>query len=108
MAVKIRLRRVGAKKQPSYRLVATDEQAPRNGRFLEIVGHYNPLTEPPTISVKEDRVLYWLNHGAQPSDAAAKVLSKTGVKAAVAARVGSAPRRSDAAAPPAEAAEGSE
>ena len=79
MAVKIRLRRVGAKKQPSYRLVATDERAARDGGFLEILGHYNPLTEPATINVKEDRVLYWLGHGAQTSEAAAKILGKTSV-----------------------------
>lgn len=79
MAVKIRLRRVGAKKQPSYRLVAADERAPRDGRFIEILGHYNPLTEPPTIKVNEDRVLHWLNHGAQPSEAAARILAKANV-----------------------------
>ena len=79
MAVKIRLRRMGAKKQPSYRLVATDERAARDGGFLEILGQYNPLTNPATINVKEDRVLYWLGHGAQPSDAAAKILGKTAV-----------------------------
>jgi len=77
MAVKIRLRRVGAKKQPSYRLVATDEQAPRDGRFIEILGHYNPLTEPATIKVQEDRVRHWLDQGATPSDAAARILAKT-------------------------------
>jgi small subunit ribosomal protein S16 len=79
MAVKIRLRRIGAKKQPSYRLVATDERAPRDGGFLEIVGQYNPLTDPATINVKEDRVLHWLNNGAQTSDAAAKLLTKVGI-----------------------------
>lgn len=79
MAVKIRLRRVGAKKQPSYRLVATDERSPRDGRFLEIVGHYNPLTDPATLSVNEERVLHWLSQGAQPSDTVAKLLSKTSV-----------------------------
>ncbi|MHB1131286.1 MAG: 30S ribosomal protein S16 [Chloroflexota bacterium] len=79
MAVKIRLRRVGAKKQPMYRLVATDERAPRDGGFLEIVGQYNPLTDPATINVKEDRVLHWLGQGAQTSDVVAKILTKTGV-----------------------------
>jgi small subunit ribosomal protein S16 len=79
MAVKIRLRRVGAKKQPSYRLVAADERAARDGGFLEILGHYNPLTEPASINVKEERVLYWLGQGAQTSAAAAKILSKTPV-----------------------------
>ncbi len=79
MAVKIRLRRVGAKKQPSYRLVAADERAPRDGRFIEIIGHYNPLTEPPTITVEEERVFHWLKQGARPSEAAARLLAKTGV-----------------------------
>ena len=79
MAVKIRLRRMGAKKQPSYRLVATDERAARDGGFLEILGHYNPLTNPASITVKEDRVLHWLGQGAQTSDAVAKILAKTAV-----------------------------
>jgi small subunit ribosomal protein S16 len=79
MAVKIRLRRMGAKKQPSYRLVATDEASPRDGRFLEIVGHYNPLTDPPTITVKEERIVHWLSQGAKPSDSVAKILTKTSV-----------------------------
>lgn len=66
--VKIRLRRVGAKKQPSYRIVVTDSRAPRDSAALEVVGHYNPRTNPPTVVVKEDRALHWLNVGAQPSD----------------------------------------
>ncbi len=90
MAVKIRLRRMGAKKQPSYRLVAADEQAPRDGRFIEILGHYNPLTEPPTIKVEEERVLYWLKQGAQPSEAAARLLAKTGVMERFASQSGKA------------------
>lgn len=66
--VKIRLRRVGAKKQPSYRIVVTDSRAPRDSAALEVVGHYNPRTNPPKVVVKEDRALHWLNVGAQPSD----------------------------------------
>ena len=79
--VKIRLRRVGAKKQPSYRVVVTDSRAPRDGRFIEIVGFYNPRTEPETVRIKEDRALYWLNVGAQPTDAVARLLKKQGTLA---------------------------
>ena len=106
MAVKIRLRRVGAKKQPSYRLVATDERAPRDGRFIEIVGHYNPLTDPATISVKEDRILHWLDQGAQPSDAVVRLLAKTSLKERVAKEKVSRGQQPPAAAP--EASEGQE
>jgi len=66
--VRIRLRRTGAKGQPSYRIVAADKESPRDGRFLEILGHYNPLTRPETIVIKEDRVYDWISRGAQPSD----------------------------------------
>ena len=76
--VKIRLRRVGAKKQPSYRVVVTDSRSPRDGRFIETIGFYNPRTEPPTVEIKEDRVLYWLSQGAQPTEAVAGLLSKLG------------------------------
>ena len=72
--VRIRLCRVGAKKQPSYRLVVADQRAPRDGRFIEIVGNYNPRTDPPTVVVKEDRIAHWLSKGAQPSDAVARML----------------------------------
>lgn len=72
--VKIRLRRVGAKKQPSFRIVATDSRSPRDGRFLEILGHYNPRTDPKTIEIKEERVRYWLSQGAQPTEAVARLL----------------------------------
>jgi small subunit ribosomal protein S16 len=101
MAVKIRLRRMGAKKQPSYRLVAADEGAPRDGRFLEIVGHYNPLTNPATITVNEERILYWLGQGARPSDGAARVLSRTALKERLGLKVKKPQNK-------AEAAEGSE
>lgn len=72
--VKIRLRRMGAPKQPTYRIVATDSHAPRDGRFLEILGHYNPRSEPVTLEIKEDRVRYWLAQGAQPTAAVVRLL----------------------------------
>ena len=77
--VRIRLRRVGAKKQPSYRLVVVDSRAPRDGAFIAIIGHYNPLTDPETIVVDEQQALHWLSKGAQPSDTAARLLSKVGI-----------------------------
>ena len=77
--LRIRLRRTGKKKQPSYRVVVADSEAPRDGRFIENIGFYNPRTDPPTIEVKEDRALYWLSQGAQPSDAAARLLRKKGI-----------------------------
>jgi small subunit ribosomal protein S16 len=76
--VKIRLRRTGAKKQPSYRVVIADARAPRDGRFIEIVGHYNPRTDPSTFNIQEDRVLYWLSVGAQPTDTVQYLLKKAG------------------------------
>jgi small subunit ribosomal protein S16 len=79
--VKIRLRRVGAKKQPSYRVVVADSRAPRDGRFIEIIGHYNPRTDPPTVVIKEDRALYWMSVGAQPTGAVARFLAKLEVPA---------------------------
>ncbi|WP_025323269.1 30S ribosomal protein S16 [Deferrisoma camini] len=79
MAVRIRLARHGAKKRPFYRIVAAPSEAPRDGRFLEVLGTYNPLTDPATIEVKEDRVLYWLENGAKASDTVVSLLRKTGV-----------------------------
>ncbi len=76
--VKIRLRRVGKKKQTSFRVVVADARSPRDGRFIETIGHYNPRTDPPTVVIKEDRALYWLSHGAQPTDAVARMLEKMG------------------------------
>ncbi len=76
--VRIRLRRVGAKKQPSYRLVATDREAPRDGRFLEVLGHYNPRTMPENIHLEEDRVFHWLSVGAQPSKAVVQLFKTMG------------------------------
>jgi len=77
--VKIRLRRVGAKKQPSYRLVVADARAPRDGAFISIIGHYNPLTDPETIVIDEEKALGWLKQGAQPTVTAARLLSKSGI-----------------------------
>jgi small subunit ribosomal protein S16 len=77
--VRLRLRRVGRKKQPSYRLVAADREAPRDGKFLEIVGFYNPRTEPATIQFKEDRIYDWLSKGAQPSDSVDKLFKTIGL-----------------------------
>jgi small subunit ribosomal protein S16 len=77
--VKIRLRRVGAKKKPSYRLVVADSRAPRDGAFIATIGHYNPLTNPETIVIDEEKALSWLRQGAQPTDSAARLLSKVGI-----------------------------
>lgn len=76
--VRIRLRRVGGKGQPSYRVVAADKESPRDGRFLEILGFYNPRTEPATIQLQEDRIYDWLGRGAQPSDSVERVLRSAG------------------------------
>ena len=76
--VRIRLRRIGSKRQPSYRMIVTDVEAPRDGRFLEIVGFYNPRTQPETVQVNEERALYWLRVGAQPSDSVNRLLTKRG------------------------------
>ena len=81
--VKIRLRRTGAKKQPHYRVVVTDSRSPRDGRFIETIGHYNPRTEPPTVEIDIERALYWLSVGAQPSEAVRRMLDKMGVMAQV-------------------------
>jgi small subunit ribosomal protein S16 len=77
--VRIRLRRVGAKGQPSYRVVAADKEDPRDGRFLEILGFYNPRTEPSTIQLKEDRIYDWMSKGAQPSESVLQVFKSAGL-----------------------------
>ena len=77
--VKIRLRRTGAKKKPSYRLVVTDVRAPRDGAFIDIVGHFNPRTNPETIVIDEEKALSWLRQGAQPTATATRLLSKVGI-----------------------------
>ena len=79
--VRIRLRRVGLKGQPSYRLVIADQRASRNGGFIENVGFHNPRTQPPTDIVEEERILYWLSVGAQPTGSAANILRRTGTMA---------------------------
>ena len=76
--VRIRLRRVGRKKQPSYRIVVADSRSPRDGRYIEVIGFYNPRTQPATMTIKEDRALYWLSNGAQPSDPVRRILDKLG------------------------------
>ena len=77
--LKIRLRRVGAKKKPSYRLVVADVRAPRDGAFVDIIGHYNPLTDPETVVVQEEKALHWLEQGAKPTDTTARLLGKAGI-----------------------------
>jgi small subunit ribosomal protein S16 len=77
--VKIRLRRMGAKKQPTYRFVVTDARSPRDGRFIEIVGHYNPRSTPKTVVLNEDKIKAWLAKGAQPSDPVRRLLAEKGL-----------------------------
>jgi len=77
--VRLRLRRMGAKKAPFYRVVAADATSPRDGRFIEILGHYNPTKDPQIIELKEDRVRYWLGVGAQPSDTVRSLFRQKGL-----------------------------
>ena len=79
MSVKIRLRRTGAKKAPTYRVVVADSRSPRDGRFIEEIGHYNPRTEPVEIVINEERAKVWLKNGAQPTDTVKSLLKKAGV-----------------------------
>ena len=79
MAVKLRLLRMGAKKAPFYRIVAADSRAPRDGRFIELLGTYDPRTNPAKVTIKEEEVLKWLNNGAQPSDTVKNLRSKEGI-----------------------------
>ena len=72
--VRIRLRRMGAKKKPFYRIVVADKRSPRDGRFIETIGTYNPLTEPETVTLQVDRAAHWLSVGAQPTEAVARLL----------------------------------
>jgi small subunit ribosomal protein S16 len=81
MAVKLRLTRVGSKKNPIYRIVAADSRSPRDGKFLEIVGRYNPQTDPSTIEVDEEKVKAWLDKGAQPSESVARLLKAKNIGA---------------------------
>lgn len=77
--VKIRLQRVGAKNRPSYRVVVIDSRAPRDGAYIERIGHYDPLTDPETVFIDKEHALKWLQQGAQPSQAVARMLSKLGI-----------------------------
>src|SRR5260221_14205016 len=77
--VRIRLRRIGLKGQPTYRVVAADKESPRDGRFLEILGFYNPRTQPGTIHLKEDRVFHWMKNGALPTESVAQIFKTAGV-----------------------------
>jgi len=76
--VRIRLRRIGLKGQPSYRIVAADKENARDGRFLEILGNYNPRTNPATLEIQEDRVYHWMKNGAQPSESVEKIFKSVG------------------------------
>lgn len=82
MAVKIRLTRKGTKKKPFYRIVAADIESPRDGRFLELLGTYNPMVDPAAITLKEDRIKYWLGEGAKPSTTVQSILKREGVNQA--------------------------
>ena len=77
--VKIRLRRMGAKKNPYYRIVVADSRSPRDGRCIEEIGMYNPLTDPATVSVEEEKAKQWIQNGAQPTDTVKALLKKAGV-----------------------------
>ena len=80
MAVRIRLTRVGARNNPIWRVVAADQRSPRDGRFLEVLGHYNPQTDPSTIEIDEERVRSWLAQGAQPSGTVKRLLKAKGIR----------------------------
>ncbi len=79
MAVKLRLRRMGAKKRPFYRIVAADSRAPRDGKFIEEVGYYNPIETPAVVKIDEEKALSWLNKGAIPTDTVRDLLSREGL-----------------------------
>lgn len=79
MSVKIRLKRMGSKKRPFYRVVVADSRSPRDGRFIAQVGTYNPLTESASVKLEEEEILNWLNNGAQPSDTVKNIFSKAGI-----------------------------
>ena len=75
MAVTIRLRREGSSKRPRYRVVVAESRAPRDGRFIEVIGHYNPITQPPTVKIDRDRATAWISKGAQPSNTVKKLIA---------------------------------
>lgn len=77
MAVSIRLRRMGSTRRPAYRVVVADSRSPRDGRFIEIIGHYNPLTSPPTVKIDREKAQSWIAKGAQPSNTVRKLIANT-------------------------------
>ena len=79
MAVKIRLKRMGAKKAPFYRVIVADERSPRDGKFIDEIGYYNPLTEPAEIKINAEKAEKWLNDGAQPTETVKSILKKSGI-----------------------------
>jgi small subunit ribosomal protein S16 len=79
LPVRIRLRRMGAKKRPFYRMVVAHSASPRDGRFIDMLGHYDPLTDPSTIKVDEEKALLWLSRGAQPTESAESLLKRVGI-----------------------------
>ncbi len=79
MAVKLRLQRLGKKKQPFYRIVAADSRSPRDGKFIEVVGTYNPRLNPPEVVIKDDKAIKWLKNGAQPTDTVRSLLRREGI-----------------------------
>lgn len=79
MAVKIRLRRMGAKKNPFYRIVVADSRSPRDGRFIEEIGYYNPLTEPKTVKIDNEKATNWLKNGAKPTDVVERLFRENGL-----------------------------
>lgn len=97
MAVRIRLTRVGATKRPSYRVVAIDSRKPRDGRSLEILGYYDPLTDPATVQIDADRLNAWIAKGAQPSDTVGRLMRQAGIGADAPAAAKPAPRAKPAA-----------
>ena len=82
MAVHIRLRRTGTTRRPAYRVVVADSRAARDGRFIEVIGHYNPLSNPPTLKIEAEKASAWLKKGAQPSSTVKSLLARAGVKSA--------------------------
>ncbi|MPZ99892.1 MAG: 30S ribosomal protein S16 [Dehalococcoidia bacterium] len=96
LLLRIRLRRTGRKKLPSYRVVVADQNAPRDGAFVEIVGHYNPRTEPRTVELKEDRIKHWLSVGAQPTETVHRLIYERGLWDVAPRKLASKPSKAEA------------
>ena len=79
MAVKIRLKRMGAKKSPFYRIIVADSRSPRDGRFIEEIGYYNPLTEPKTVKIDDEKAMNWLKNGAKPTETVDRLFKENGL-----------------------------